>query len=350
MDFIHILLILIFIVILCILLFNGSLIKIVGGEEVKEPIKIKVTNRKVYITEINPTINEVKYHDNLFDTNEVWYVKGFMYKNIKSDIQIQQIVNFGNIEEYSRLVKLLGKYINQKGIARINILRNLLTKKSDLEVYKEINKHLKRNEDVRAYNQAQQLFRGIVWLMDRTNFNPTKYLDYGCGSGLITVELKRMLHLEKVDCIEVNKSLQNAEIDYHYVPDFYKKKIEDYKLPYVDGTFDLVTAFNSLHHTRNLESMIKELHRIMKPGGYLIIREHDCWNAFDAMLVDIEHAIFMHHNNENFDEYYITYKNYFGWDLVLNKYFKYTYADNYYTSLRNEISPTRGWYGFYMRI
>jgi ubiquinone/menaquinone biosynthesis C-methylase UbiE len=39
---------------------------------------------------------------------------------------------------------------------------------------------------------------------------------------------------------------------------------------------DLITCLMTLHHVPHSHPMVSELARVLKPGGYLIVREHDC--------------------------------------------------------------------------
>src|ERR1700748_2682797 len=53
----------------------------------------------------------------------------------------------------------------------------------------------------------------------------------------------------------------------------YKKPSVSGELPYPDNLFDLVTCSGTIHHTPNVSFILSELHRVMKPGGYLLLRE-----------------------------------------------------------------------------
>lgn len=47
------------------------------------------------------------------------------------------------------------------------------------------------------------------------------------------------------------------------------------RLPFPDGSFDVVFARAVLHHTRDLDAACREFFRVLKPGGlFLAIREH----------------------------------------------------------------------------
>ena len=50
-------------------------------------------------------------------------------------------------------------------------------------------------------------------------------------------------------------------------------------------TVDLVTCFMSIHHFKDQTAMFAEIARILKPDGYLFVREHDADQA-DTEFVD----------------------------------------------------------------
>jgi len=56
------------------------------------------------------------------------------------------------------------------------------------------------------------------------------------------------------------------------VPQYEKPSVNG-ELPYPDNFFDLVTCSGTIHHTPNVSFILSELHRVMKPGGYLLLRE-----------------------------------------------------------------------------
>jgi len=55
-------------------------------------------------------------------------------------------------------------------------------------------------------------------------------------------------------------------------PDYVKPEI-DGKLQFGKNQFDLVTCFGTLHHIPNVSFVLCELIRVLKPGGYLLLRE-----------------------------------------------------------------------------
>ena len=63
-----------------------------------------------------------------------------------------------------------------------------------------------------------------------------------------------------------------------------------------DHSIDLVTCLVVLHQIPHLESMLREIVRILRPSGYLIMREHDCegnGKGLQAKCINFNYAILM---------------------------------------------------------
>lgn len=71
--------------------------------------------------------------------------------------------------------------------------------------------------------------------------------------------------------IEPSDNLRSEKIK-HLIPVYTKPTVEGL-IEYPDNFFDLVTSFGVLHHIPNISLVIRELYRVMKPGGHLLIRE-----------------------------------------------------------------------------
>jgi ubiquinone/menaquinone biosynthesis C-methylase UbiE len=64
-------------------------------------------------------------------------------------------------------------------------------------------------------------------------------------------------------------------------------------LPLADGTFDLVTCSNSFHHYPHQQAVVKEMRRVLRPGGRLILidgfRDNIIgWIIFDVIVGRVE--------------------------------------------------------------
>jgi ubiquinone/menaquinone biosynthesis C-methylase UbiE len=53
-------------------------------------------------------------------------------------------------------------------------------------------------------------------------------------------------------------------------------------LPFADGAFDRALAVNSQHHWPNPTANLREVRRVLKPGGVIVIAEQPVWAEPDA--------------------------------------------------------------------
>jgi SAM-dependent methyltransferase len=363
MKFVIILILIIFFI-TCALLLQNIDYKL-GGKEIdfklrninadKKEMQKEMQNtldRRIVIREIKKNSPNIKYWDEILQKEMTYSLRAKFLCNMKSNEQIKTLIRFGSINEYARLIQLLGKYIKefQDGAKRARIISNLIMNKTDSQIYQEIcDNHFSRNEDLRAEGQANALFRPIAKYMKSQSIESfERYLDVGCNIGTITVHMKELFGAKETMCIEADLNVSNANLKYHYVD-----QKSDYVTAIPNEHIDIATAFMSLHHIENIKAMIKEIHRVLKSNGILYIKEHDTNNFADALLVDIEHAVFMKCNDKvepAKSEFFCHYKNYAGWDEEFKGLFTLIKSDFYYVGIPNNISPTRAYWAIYKKI
>ena len=56
-------------------------------------------------------------------------------------------------------------------------------------------------------------------------------------------------------------------------PVTYVKPVASGVMPFESDTFDLVVCFSVLHHIPNVSTVVREMARVLKPGGYALLRE-----------------------------------------------------------------------------
>ena len=66
----------------------------------------------------------------------------------------------------------------------------------------------------------------------------------------------------------------------------------DARLPYPDGHFCAVTALMVLHHVPDADASVREIVRVLRPGGMLVLREHDCASPTLAAVIDTLHGFY----------------------------------------------------------
>jgi len=117
------------------------------------------------------------------------------------------------------------------------------------------------------------------WGLSHISIEPdATILDIGCGGGKAVQELAMSTPKGKVygidyseDMVQLTKKVNKALI---------KKGLVEIKdgtvssLPFADNMFDLATAFESYYFWPNLIGDLKEIKRVLKPGGtFLIVNE-----------------------------------------------------------------------------
>ncbi len=68
-------------------------------------------------------------------------------------------------------------------------------------------------------------------------------------------------------------------------------------LPFADGSFDVITCSNSFHHYPDQQAVVKEMRRLLAPGGRLIIidgfRDNVIgWFVFDVIITRVEKDVY----------------------------------------------------------
>ena len=58
------------------------------------------------------------------------------------------------------------------------------------------------------------------------------------------------------------------------------RKADATQLPFQDGYFDCVYSFGVLHHIPEIDKVISEVRRVLKPGGRLMVALYYKWSAF----------------------------------------------------------------------
>lgn len=115
------------------------------------------------------------------------------------------------------------------------------------------------------------------WIMKRieresARLRDAHLLEIGCGLGFDSVEfLKRGVRVTATDLTPTAVTLaqRHCEIERVYPEDIAVENVLD--LSYDDNTFDAVWARGVLHATGNTQQAIREIHRVLRPGGRTII-------------------------------------------------------------------------------
>jgi ubiquinone/menaquinone biosynthesis C-methylase UbiE len=237
-----------------------------------------------------------------------------------------------------RLITLILKivfYNKNKGMNAKKIENVLNKNKNDYNNFLDFQKLRKAagpSEDVdvgslRASLRVKDMnnFRFFSFLKENLPSKSMSYLDFGGGIGEITIgivnELKKygfILNKKDVFVSDITEWFGQSRVE-EYSKIITYRYLKSSTIPFEENSLDFVSAFQVLHHVNNIKITLLEIHSILKPTGFLLIREHDCENDLDRMLIDTEHSL-----HEMID-------------VGLNKTYLHNYEDGYKYLSKKEL-------------
>lgn len=103
-----------------------------------------------------------------------------------------------------------------------------------------------------------------------------KVLDIGCGDGDYAYNLKRMGFDVLAGDMDVDRFRYKGQIN------FQKCNVTE-RLPFDDNAFDYILLAEVVEHLKNPYDVMKELNRILKPGGALVLSTPNILNLKSRM-------------------------------------------------------------------
>lgn len=147
----------------------------------------------------------------------------------------------------------------------------------------------------RSYDKSllQKFFFGPSHrlMLQQLSVNDQRVLDIGCGTGRwAELVVNRLPHAEVWGLDLSERMLEHAAVrakDYPGRMHFTHGNSQE--LPYEDASFDLVTCSHSFHHYPDQLKVVKEMRRVLKPGGRVMLVD-GCrdtfwgWFIFDGIV------------------------------------------------------------------
>jgi ubiquinone/menaquinone biosynthesis C-methylase UbiE len=205
---------------------------------------------------------------------------------------VKYIANKSGIYNETIRSLFIGKTLTRELV--IDVLNSLAVKPVTNTPVKKFNKYDNKKFTKYAKPAVKESYK--IAMLRKSGLLPNfvnTYLDHGCGSGSISMEIAN----------EIN-ALDVMGIDIYVNPEVKFKVIlpnEDSTLPIETGTVDFVTCLLSLHHVPDAKKTIDELCRILSPNGSIIIYEHDAdpEDPWFRLYLDAVHLTFVIFGTEN---------------------------------------------------
>lgn len=112
-------------------------------------------------------------------------------------------------------------------------------------------------------------------------------LDFGCGNMYTAIQLLGHRPNISITGLDIIRD-QNLSDD--ILADKRMQFVQSLSeiLPFDDNHFDGVIALATLHHTPDPEYFLRELKRVVKPGGFVILVEEMAINLLDKVYISVE--------------------------------------------------------------
>lgn len=151
------------------------------------------------------------------------------------------------------------------------------------------------------FQPAYRMFLEELYAWRKELDAPFDLLDVGCGTGTFDAMLAASPLRARVVGLDYAPAMCEVAFDkarHARVADRLRYVAADSEhLPFADDSFDAVTCSNSFHHYPHQQGVVREMHRVLRPGGRLLLidgfRDNVVgWVVFDVIIAAVEKKVF----------------------------------------------------------
>lgn len=108
-------------------------------------------------------------------------------------------------------------------------------------------------------------------------YSPKQILDIATGTGDLAIAMQKQLHAETIIGADISEGMMEVgrqKVKEAGLQDHVSFEYQDCTaLTFADNTFDAVTAAFGVRNFEDIEKGLREMYRVTKPGGHLMILE-----------------------------------------------------------------------------
>jgi ubiquinone/menaquinone biosynthesis methyltransferase len=159
--------------------------------------------------------------------------------------------------------------------------------KNKSEVPSEFNRIAKRYDLATSLSQGYQ--KDLQTSVDRMNLKGDEYLaDLCCGTGKSTIACLNNLPNGKVIGIDNSEGMLQAAGE-KLIPKFWEKKVtfvqqDVMNLDLAENSLDAIFMAYGIRNMPDFEKCVRNLHRVLKPGGKICFHEYSISKSFASKL------------------------------------------------------------------
>jgi SAM-dependent methyltransferase len=144
--------------------------------------------------------------------------------------------------------------------------------------------------EVERSRYAQQAWQKRVFRFDQ--YQGRKVLEIGVGLGTDLVQFARagaVCHAIDITDRHLEAAARNLETRGLSAV---LKKCDAARLDFADASFDLVYSFGVIHHIPDASRVVREIHRVLKPGGTCLVALYHKYSFFHFFLLFVRGLLF----------------------------------------------------------
>jgi ubiquinone/menaquinone biosynthesis C-methylase UbiE len=128
-------------------------------------------------------------------------------------------------------------------------------------------------EFFKRYDEFRYRTEGhILSELDKIDFKNKDILEIGIGQGADSMQIvKRGANYYGIDLTETSVQRIKDRFRLSNLPFKEIQVANAENIPYPDNYFDIVYSHGVIHHSPNIEKIVSEIHRVIKPGGKAVI-------------------------------------------------------------------------------
>jgi SAM-dependent methyltransferase len=113
-----------------------------------------------------------------------------------------------------------------------------------------------------------------------------RVLELGCGAAEKTRQIAEQTAVAEIVAVEIDPRQHEKNLTIDDLPNVDFKSYGAEEIPEADNHFDVVLMFKSLHHVPvdSLDEAMREIHRVLKPGGRAYFSEPVFDGAFNEIM------------------------------------------------------------------
>jgi len=119
----------------------------------------------------------------------------------------------------------------------------------------------------------------VLSLLDGLDWKRARVADVGAGNGYFSQALGETLQARGLDPSQRIAACDVAPEEFSYTPVHCGRIEADGRLPFADAAFDAVVSIEVVEHVENQFAFLRELARIAKPAGVVVVTTPNTLNA-----------------------------------------------------------------------